>query len=278
KSTRVKLVVFADHHLPRVVVDLNHIERRARGHAESLALADGEIVNPGVLSDNLAVSGDHLAGNISRRASLLVEIGFQKALVVAAGDETNFLRVGLFGNHQIVLAREFANFGLGHAAEWEQGAAQLLLREAEEEVSLVFTPVSRTLQQPAVHMLVKDDLSVMAGGNLVGANLPCYNKKLIKLQVIVAQTTRDRRAPGQVLFDKRTHHIALEALLVIHHVVGDAQGLGHAASIVNVVDRAAPPLHGFRHAFVSGKTALIPELHGQADDIAPFGAQHGRNG
>ncbi len=118
----------------------------------------------------------------------------------------------------------------------------------------------------------------MAGGNLIGANLPCHNEKLVKLQVIVAETARDRRASGKILLDKRPHHIALKALFVIDHVIGNAEGLGHAASIVHVVDRTAAALHGFGHAFVSGKTALIPELHGQANDVVPFGAQHGRNG
>src|SRR5438445_8072951 len=106
----------------------------------------------------------------------------------------------------------------------------------------------------------------MAGGNLIGANLPGYNKKLVKLQVIVAETARDRSAPGKVLLDERTHDIALKALLVIDHVVGDAEGLGNAASIVNVVDRTAAALDGFGHAFVSRETALVPELHGQAND------------
>ena len=82
--------------------------------------------------------------------SLLGEIGFEKTLVVAAGDEADFLRVGLFGDHQAVLAGEFAHLRLGHAAEREQSAAQLLLREAEEEVSLVFGFVGWALQQPAV--------------------------------------------------------------------------------------------------------------------------------
>ena len=127
-------------------------------------------------------------------------------------------------------------------------------------------------------MLVKDDLGIVAGGNLIGANLLCHNKKLVKLQVIVAEAARDRRAPGKILLDERPHHIALKALFVIDHVVGDAEGLGHAASIVDIVDRTAAALHGFGHAFVPGETALVPELHGQADDVAAFGAQHGRNG
>jgi hypothetical protein len=117
----------------------------------------------------------------------------------------------------------------------------------------------------------------MPSGNTLGANLSRHNKKLIKLQVIVAEAARDRRTPGEVLFYERPHYIALETLFVIDHVVGDAEGLGNAASIVDIVDRATAALHRFGHAFVSGKPALVPELHGQADHATAFGAQHGRN-
>ena len=54
--------------------------------------------------------------------------------------------------------------------------------------------------------------------------------------------------------------------------------LGHAAGVVNVVERAAASLHRLGHALVSGQTALVPELHGQADDVVSVGAQHGRDG
>src|SRR3984893_7391791 len=118
----------------------------------------------------------------------------------------------------------------------------------------------------------------MTGRNFIGTNLLGHNKKLIKLQVIVAEAAWDRRAPGKILFYERANHIALKALLVIDHVVGDAEGFGNPASIVDVVDRTAAALDRFRHAFVSGETALVPELHGQADDVVAVRAEHGRNG
>jgi hypothetical protein len=65
---------------------------------------------------------------------------------------------------------------------------------------------------------------------------------------------------------------------MINHVVRDAEGFGNPPSIVDIVNRTATALHGFRHTLVPGETPLIPELHGQADDVVAFGAQHGRNG
>ena len=96
--------------------------------------------------------------------------------------------------------------------------------------------------------------------------------------MIVAQAARDGRASRKILLDERTHHVALEALLVIDHVIRDADGLGDAARVVHVVEGAAASLHRLRHALVPSQTALVPELHGQADDVVAFGAQHGRNG
>jgi hypothetical protein len=55
--------------------------------------------------------------------SLLVKIGFEKALVIAARNKTDLLRVGLFGDHEAALAGQFADFGLGHAAQGKQSAA-----------------------------------------------------------------------------------------------------------------------------------------------------------
>src|SRR5215471_6637178 len=115
----------------------------------------------------------------------------------------------------------------------------------------------------------------MTGGDGVRSNLLCDNQQLIKLQVIVAETARDGRAPGKVLFDERTHHVTLKALLMIHDVIGYSDLLSHTAGIVDVVERAAATVNRFRHALASSQPPLVPELHRQADDVVPLGTQHG---
>src|SRR6266478_6423594 len=97
ERARIKLLVLANHDLPRVILDLNHVERRAGRHTETLALADREVVNSGVLPDHFAVcryhfAANHFAGNLGWSIPLLAEVGFEKALVVAPGDEADFLR------------------------------------------------------------------------------------------------------------------------------------------------------------------------------------------
>src|SRR5216684_3694033 len=96
--------------------------------------------------------------------------------------------------------------------------------------------------------------------------------------VIVAEAARDGRASGEILGDEGADDVALEALFVIDHVVRNADVLGYAAGVVDVVERAAAAGDLLGHAFVSGEAALVPELHGQADDVVSLGAEHGGDG
>ena len=103
KGAGVEFFLIADHHLASVSLDLNYVERRARGHAKSLALAHGEVVNAAVLAYDFAVGRDQFAGRVGQRLALLRQISVQKLLVVTAGDKADFLRVRLLGQGQSVL-------------------------------------------------------------------------------------------------------------------------------------------------------------------------------
>jgi hypothetical protein len=116
------------------------------------------------------------------------------------------------------------------------------------------------------------------GGDGFRADLLRYRKQLIELQMIVAEAAWNRRASGQILLHEGTNHIALETVFVVDHVIRNANGLGYATGIINIVNRTAAALYGLRHALVASQSALVPELHGQADNVVAFGAQHGRNG
>ncbi|OLE64515.1 MAG: hypothetical protein AUG74_13100 [Bacteroidetes bacterium 13_1_20CM_4_60_6] len=101
---------------------------------------------------------------------------------------------------------------------------------------------------------------------------------MIKLQVVIAEAARNRRATGKILIHKWTNYILLKTLLVIYHIVWNAEILGYAACIVNVLYGAAAPLHLLRHALTTSQTALVPELHGQSDNVIALRTQHGRDG
>ncbi len=96
--------------------------------------------------------------------------------------------------------------------------------------------------------------------------------------MIVAQTARNGSAAGKILLDEWTNYVTLEPVLVIDDVVRDADGLCHAAGVVNVIERTTAALHGLGHSRMASQTALIPELHREADDIVSLGAEHGRDG
>ncbi len=103
---------------------------------------------------------------------MLGEIGVDEPLVIAAGDEADFLRVGLFRQCQTVLAGEFADIRLAQVAEREQRAAELLLLgKAEEKVRLILAMVGRALQEPAASRLVVRHPRVVTGSDAVSPNL-----------------------------------------------------------------------------------------------------------
>src|SRR5262252_4264218 len=191
------MLVPAHHHLPVRTTDLDHVEGRARGHAESLALANGEIVDAAVLADDCAIGCNQFASGVGKSLSLLGEISVDKALVVAPGHEANLLRVRLFGNSEAVLMCQFSDLGLRHFAEREQRASELFLDKAEKKICLILALVRRALQKPSPAGLVEAHARVVTGNYPLSANLPGHNEKLVKLQVIVTEAAGDWRAPGK---------------------------------------------------------------------------------
>ena len=99
----------------------------------------------------------------------------------------------------------------------------------------------------------------MAGGNPLRANRTCSIKQLVKLQVVIAERARNRRAASQVFIHKRPHHIALEPVFLVDHVVGNAEVLGHAAGVVDVVEGAAATgLRSIRDTMLAREPHLVP--------------------
>ena len=107
----------------------------------------------------------------------------------------------------------------------------------------------------------------MAGGDALRADAARRLQQLVELDVVVAERAGNRRAPREILIDKRPHHIALEPLLLIHHVIGNAQVLGHAPRVIHVVERtAAARLRRIGNAVLARQPRLIPKLQREPDD------------
>ena len=209
--------------------------------------------------------------------ALLPEIGVDEGGVVAVGDEADFLAVGLAGDGDAEAFGEIAHFGLRHRAEREEGAGELVLREAEEEIGLVLAVIDATAHLPAAAGGVEGDAGVVAGGDALGADAVGHVEKLVELDEVVAEGAGDGRAAGEVLVDEGLDDLALEALFEVDDVVGNAELLGDAAGVVDVVERAAASGCAALGNEI-GQAALVPQLHGQADDAAALAVQQTGDG
>ena len=63
--------------------------------------------------------------------------------------------------------------------------------------------------------------------------------------MVVAQAARNGRASREILFHEGLHHVALKTVFVIDYVIRDAQSLGDAARVINIIERTAAALDRF---------------------------------
>ena len=73
-------------------------------------------------------------------------------------------------------------------------------------------------------------------------------------------------SPAEVAVDEAVDHRLAEAALVVEDVMRDAERLGHAARVVDVLPGAA-------RALAVRRVAVIVELQGDADDVVAFPRQ-----
>ena len=97
----------------RIRVDGQDVERVSAGEAETFALTDSEALDALVMADDLAGGADEFAGGVGERFALLVEVGLEEGVVVAAGDEADLLRVRLLRDGETGLGCHLADFRLG---------------------------------------------------------------------------------------------------------------------------------------------------------------------
>ena len=118
----------ADHHLLRRGVELEHVERNRRRHAEALPLADRITMQAAVPADRPSARIDDVAGG--RRVA---ELAFDECPRVAVGHEADLVTVGLVRDEQSPPRRIGAHVGLRHVADRKQRVGELVLRQREEK-------------------------------------------------------------------------------------------------------------------------------------------------
>ena len=94
--------------------------------------------------------------------------GMHQGAVVAAGNETNVLALGLLGGGKVSLARQGAGVALDEITQRKERAGKQCPRNAPQEVRLVLGRVEPTPQLP-VSVFTAEDAGVVAGGKPGGA-------------------------------------------------------------------------------------------------------------
>ena len=179
-----------------VGVEFDDVGRLADGHAEPLPLTDRELADAGVVADDLAFDRFNDADRFRTGPTTLDE-----TMVIAVGDETDFLAVGLLRNAESVLFRDRADSPASAFRRWERSLASESRSRARTESS------SDPSSDPANAATASrrpplPSAGVMAGGDGVGADRLRVIPQLAELQPGVADDARVRRAGLQVFVDE----------------------------------------------------------------------------
>ena len=245
-----------DHHARPLGVDVHDVERLARGDADAAALADREAQNAVMAAEHAAVDVD----DVARRGGIRLQLGDDVG-VFALRHEADVLAVGLGGDGQAHALGDGADLGLGHAAQRKAQIVDLLLRGGKQEIALVAVGVDRAEQRAMRAVGAAAD--IVAGRQRVGAEIARGLQKVGELDGLVARNARDRRLAGDIAFSERVDHRLAEPLLIVEHIVRDAERLGHAARVGDILAGAA------RAGAMRGR-AMVVELQRHADDVVAF--------
>ena len=215
-----------------VGVEMDDIERLAGGDADAAALADRVAQDAVMTAKHAAVDMDDLAGIGRCRPQLGDDVG-----IFALRHEADVLAVGLGRDRQAHLFGDRADLGLRHAAERKAQIVDLRLRRGEQEIALVAVGVDRPVKRAVSAIGAGAD--IMPGGQRIGAELLGGRQKIGELDRLVAGDARNRRFAGDVALGEGVDHRLAEALLVVEHIMRNAERFGDAAGIVDVLAGAA---------------------------------------
>jgi len=262
-----KIVVVADDDTLPGRINVDDVDGTAMAAAKALALADGVEFNALVVAHEGAVLEIDAAGV----KILFSEVRFEERGVVIAGNEADFLAVFLVVGFEAHLFRNRPDFRLGQAAKGEDGAGQLLLPQAEEEIGLVLAFINGA-QESGTAFSLMFDAGVMAGGDVGRAERAGLGQEIAKLELFVAHDTRVGGASGAVFAGEVIDDHFLKLIRLVDDIVGNAERVGDATRIGHGLGAAA--------FILSARDAILgPDLHGDADHIVALLLEEvGRNG
>src|SRR5690242_11972143 len=244
----------ADHDAPQRRVKTHDIERRTGSDTKPAPLANGEMDDAVMAAEHTTLQIDDLAGPGSAGTQPFDDIG-----IAAVGHKTDVLAVLLVSDAKPEPARQFARLRLGAIAQGEAQQIELLACRREQEIALIALGLSGAVKRPpAVGQPARGD--VMAGRQYRGPKLARSHQQIAKFDSLIAFDAWHRRFAGHVACREPVDDRFFESLLVVEHVMGNADPRRHGAGVVNV----AP---GTACAFTVGRRAMVIELERDADDV-----------
>jgi hypothetical protein len=178
------------------------------------------------------------------------------------GDEAHVLALGLVGGAQVEVGRDAPHLGLGHRPERQEQPVEQLRAEHVEDVGLVLGGIRPPPETGAGGG--GDDPGVMAGGHRGEPQGIGPAQQPVELEVTVALDAGVGCATHRMVGHVGPHHVVLEVVAEVEHVVLDPEPVGDPAGVVDVAHGAAP-----------GVARATPQLHGDPDHLVALLAQQG---
>ncbi len=137
---------------------------------------------------------------------------------------------------------------------------ELLRGEVVQKVGLVLGRVAPLPEDGPAAGRVAAGARVVAGRDGLAAHRARAVPERRELDLRVARRARDGCLTRQVRADERAHHVAPELLLEVQDVVADPERPRDPPGVAEIIERAAAP-------GAAGLGRVVPELHGEADDL-----------
>ena len=179
--------------------------------------------------------------------------------ILARWHEADVLAVRFRRDLQAQRRRRASHIGLRHAAERKAQEVELVARGGEQEVGLIAVRIGRA-REVGLTLRVNGAADIVPCRHCVRAKIARCRQKVGELHGLVAAHAGDRRRAFQVGVREVFHNLLTKAAFVIQHVMRNAQRLGDAPRVVDVLTRTA------RTLFLQ-RCAMIVELQRHADHI-----------
>src|SRR6516162_10544216 len=249
-----------DDHTALLRIETQHVERLCRGDPEPFSLADREMCDAAMTAQHASRHVDYVPGLARFRPQALDEphIGSLRY-------KADVLAIRFVGDRQIKAARQGAGLVFGESSQREAQKFKLCAGRREQEITLVAGGIGC----PAELGSVRPDCPahIMPCGECGSAEIACGPEQIAKLDPLIAPDARDRCLAAAIGLGEILDHFFAEPALVIEHIMRDAEAVGDAPGVADV-------LAGTTCTLMPDRGAVVVKLQRDADDLeAPLDQQ-----